>query len=263
MSSVDELLAKVEEATRHPKALLFVALAAECRTPTQTASEAKEYGLSNEEEKLAKWVAVLKRDSRNLFGRDYLEILTEIIEKPERRTKMVQKKEENCKKFLESHINNAKQEIKGLEEEEKQQKGQLREIIKTEKETLNVLKKAKALDFDQRKIEDILGIHLDFDCPDDPEDALLYHANFSGEKPLSDQEDFSLTFYPLFRSVLVISQNGKKQFRVSLADIEKIKYIREESGFKCVIFENDNERCLWVFPDGSFISCEKGEDLGM
>lgn len=82
MSSADELLARVEEAAKHPKALLFGALAAECRTPTQTASEARQnLGLSNEEEKLAKAVAVLKRDSQALFGRSYLEVLAEIVEK--------------------------------------------------------------------------------------------------------------------------------------------------------------------------------------
>lgn len=91
MSSADELLAKVEEVAKHPKALLFGALAAECRTPTETASEAKEkYGLSNQEEKLAKRVAVLKRDSQTLFGKSYLEVLAEVTKKMEEKEMEVQ-----------------------------------------------------------------------------------------------------------------------------------------------------------------------------
>jgi len=89
VSRADQLLAKVRKAAKHPKALLFGALAAECRTPSKTASVArKEYGLSNEEEKLAKAVAVLKRDSRRRFSKSYLEVLAEVIgklEKPKER----------------------------------------------------------------------------------------------------------------------------------------------------------------------------------
>lgn len=88
-SSADDLIGKVTEALQNS---LLVAIGAVSSSPTQAVKTCQELGVSNEEEKLAKWVAVLKRDSQELFGKDFLSTIKEIYEKENKKmdTKFLQ-----------------------------------------------------------------------------------------------------------------------------------------------------------------------------
>lgn len=62
MGSSEDLAGKIGEALRHPKADLLFEIGLEEPTPTKAAQRAQREGLSNEEEKISKWIAVFKRD---------------------------------------------------------------------------------------------------------------------------------------------------------------------------------------------------------
>lgn len=94
-SSADDVIGKVAETLKNS---LLVAIGAVSSSPTQAVKTCQELGLSNEEEKLAKWVAILKRDSQELFGKDFLSILKEIYEK-EGKEMSNRKEEKNILKY--------------------------------------------------------------------------------------------------------------------------------------------------------------------
>ncbi len=97
MRSREDLMVKVREALRHPKADLLFEIGLEESTPTKAAQRAQQEGLSNEEEKLVKWIAVFKRD----HGDGWFRALRGIIENTEtENSEMVLTKEE--KRSLES-----------------------------------------------------------------------------------------------------------------------------------------------------------------
>lgn len=75
----------VREAANHRRAPLLIAVGAERPTPQSTASAAEVLGLTAEEEKLAKWVGVLKRDAEELFGIPFFDALQSILSDKERR----------------------------------------------------------------------------------------------------------------------------------------------------------------------------------
>ena len=79
MRSREDLIAMIREVLRHPKADLLFEIGLEQPNPTKAAQRAQREGLSNEEEKLAKKVAVFKRD----YGEGWFRALREILENPE------------------------------------------------------------------------------------------------------------------------------------------------------------------------------------
>ena len=83
MSRADEVAQNIREAADHPRASFLFAVGAECPSPQSAASEAYALGLTNKEEKLAKWVAILKRDAEELFGKSFLEALRDIFKEGE------------------------------------------------------------------------------------------------------------------------------------------------------------------------------------
>lgn len=78
-----QVLLKVREAAGHPNASLLFAIGAERPSPQSAASAAYALGLTMQEEKLAKWVAVAKRDSEKLFGKPFFEALQDILKEGE------------------------------------------------------------------------------------------------------------------------------------------------------------------------------------
>ena len=76
MRSKEQLAERVREACHNS---LLVAIGAACATPSKAASVASALGLSNEEEKLAKDVALFKRDAQTLYGTDFLTALQNIL----------------------------------------------------------------------------------------------------------------------------------------------------------------------------------------
>ena len=89
MSRADYVAQKIREAADHPKAPLLFAVGAERPTPQSAASEAYALGLTMQEERLAKWVAVGKRDSENLFGKPFLKALRDILKEGESEMKVI------------------------------------------------------------------------------------------------------------------------------------------------------------------------------
>lgn len=79
MSRADDVAQKIREAANHPNVPLLFAIGAERPKPQSAASAAYVLGLTVQEEKFAKWVAVLKRDAEELFGKPFLEALRDIL----------------------------------------------------------------------------------------------------------------------------------------------------------------------------------------
>ena len=75
MSSADEsailrkaqIIKNIRQALEHPLASLLFAIGAERSSPNSAAREAYVLGLPGNEEKLAKWVGILKRDAEKFF----------------------------------------------------------------------------------------------------------------------------------------------------------------------------------------------------
>src|SRR3989344_4318524 len=79
MRSREDLVVKIQEALKHPKADLLFEIGLGEPTPTKAAQRAHREWLSNEEEKLAKWIAVFRRD----HGKGWFGALHEILENSE------------------------------------------------------------------------------------------------------------------------------------------------------------------------------------
>lgn len=79
-SKADKALEEAAKACQNP---LLVAIGATCSSPQETANVAVRLGLSEEEVRLARWVAILKRDCQTFFGQDFLTVLQEICRKKE------------------------------------------------------------------------------------------------------------------------------------------------------------------------------------
>ena len=76
MSSKERIEELVREACKNP---VLVAIGAACATPSKAASVANALGLSNEDEKRTKAIAVLKRDSQALYGTNFLTALRNLV----------------------------------------------------------------------------------------------------------------------------------------------------------------------------------------
>ena len=76
MRSKEQLAERVREACRNP---VLVAIGAACATPSKAARVANALGLSTEDEKRAKAIAVLKRDAETFYGTDFLTALRNLV----------------------------------------------------------------------------------------------------------------------------------------------------------------------------------------
>ena len=89
MSRADDVAAWVRKAAEHPRAPILFAIAGASSSPTNAAQTAREVGLLNDEEKLTKWVAVLKREAEVLYGMSFEAALCTILAQGDKTMKVV------------------------------------------------------------------------------------------------------------------------------------------------------------------------------
>jgi hypothetical protein len=89
MSRADDIAKEIRKAAEHSRAPLLFAIAGASFSPTNAAIRARELGLLNGEERLAKWVAVFKRDAQSLYGMSFEDALCTILKQGDHPMKVV------------------------------------------------------------------------------------------------------------------------------------------------------------------------------